>query len=55
LTVIQTQIQALLAEGVGEVAIEGSNTGSHIKVAKLLMFNREAKKLKDLLQHTNYI
>ena len=52
---MQAQIQALLTEGVGGVATEGSNTRSHIKVTKLLMFNREASKLKDLLHHTDYI
>ena len=48
-------MQILLVERVEGVATEGSNTGSHIKVAKLLIFNRETSKLKDLLQHTDYI
>ena len=42
---MQAQIQALLTAqggaGTGEKAI-GSNMGSHIKVAKLAIFNREA-------------
>jgi len=40
---MQIQIQALIAEGVG--AAKGSNIGSNIEVAKLLVFNREAEKV----------
>jgi len=40
------QIQALIAGGaVEEKRAEGSNAGSHIEVAKLLVFNREVGKV----------
>ena len=45
---MQTQIQALLAvqggAGAGGTAM-GSNTGPHIEVAKLAIFNGEAEKV----------
>ena len=42
MAVIQAQIQALLAAAGGERGAAGSNTGSHMEVAKLAIFNREA-------------
>ena len=43
MAVMQAQIQALLAQaGGGERGAAGSNTGSHMEVAKLAIFNREA-------------
>jgi len=45
LAAIQVQIQALIA-GRG---VEGSNTGSHIEVAKPPVFNREAEKIGEFI------
>jgi len=44
---MQMQIQALLATGAeaGAGVIEGSNTGSNIKMAKPLVFNEKAGKV----------
>ena len=41
------QIQALIAEGVG--AAKGSNIGSNIEMAKLLVFNGEAEKVEGFI------
>jgi len=48
---MQMQIQTLLATGVGagEGVIEGSNTGSNIKVAKPLVFNEKAEKVEGFI------
>jgi len=46
LVAMQAQIQALIAGGaVAGRGMEGSNTGSYMKMAKLLVFNREAGKV----------
>jgi len=49
LAAMQAQIQALLAAGGGGGGVErgttGSNTGSHIEVAKPAIFNGEAGKV----------
>jgi len=46
LAAIQAQMQALIAEGaVEERRAEGSNTGSHMEVAKPPVFNREVRKV----------
>jgi len=43
---MQAQLQALIAGGIaGERRIEGSNIGSHMKMAKLLVFNGEAERV----------
>ena len=42
--IMQAQIQALIAGGTGQ-GTERANTESHIEVAKLLIFNREAGKV----------
>jgi len=42
LAAMQAQIQALLVAQGGEGAVTGSNMGSHMEVAKLAIFNREA-------------
>jgi len=48
--VIQVQIQALLAvRAVAGKVTEGSNIGSNIKVAKLLVFNRKAGKVEGFI------
>ena len=47
---MQAQIQALIVEGtVAGIRAEGSNAGSHIEVAKLLVFNREAGKVGEFI------
>ena len=56
---MQAQIQALLAAveggaGAGGVAT-GTNAGSHMEVAKPAIFNGEAGRVGDLLQHVDYI
>ena len=43
---MQAQLQALIARGIaGERRIEGSNIGSHMEVAKPLVFNGEAERV----------
>jgi len=43
---MQMQIQALIVEEAAEEKrAEGSNVESHMEVAKLLVFNREAEKV----------
>jgi len=47
---MQVQIQALIAGGiVTEREAEGSNTGSHMEVAKPSVFNGEAGKVGGLI------
>ena len=46
------QIQTLIAEGAGtreEWVIEGSNTGSNIKVTKPPVFNREIERVEGFI------
>jgi len=54
---MQAQIQALLAAagGVGTGSMTtGSNSGPHMEVAKLAIFNGEAGKVGDLSWHVDY-
>ena len=51
MVVMQVQIQVLLvaqAGGAGEAAT-GSNVGSHMEVAKLAIFNREAGRVGEFI------